>query len=355
MGTDKWEEKEVTLVELSKARAKCQIEINKTSGTKMETLVNAVKDWWAAYKDWERADTFDDAYYDSRMTIRTYNPKVGKDKSKWDLVHKETVGKPSVMDAQKKVGKKMKWDVSMEGIIKRTKPWNWDDAAPVQVSNKYVDGLHELCASLLDPQRGISRQVFHTLLGSGAKDGVLSVFMPLPQMEDLKLFADLELISKRPGKSLAMLFLMRDVRSRMTRLSQAHHQDMGSSSFASKPKSITHPGFHQGVSTTEKYFKRVNGKLKPRFKKATKEYRDKLTYQAIRYKEILGRKENKGTRYNEVIISYRKHANPMFPMFAEWDLENERHRVLKLRGKDFEYTGAIVTDKYGYFSKADIV
>ena len=211
----------------------------------------------------------------------------------------------------------------------RTIPSNCFEA-PVQMAAKYKLGLHDLSASLLNPKKKISEQLYLSLnLG---KNGAFVVFMPLPEMADLAIYDTLDSLTKSPVHNVGMLFLMRDIRSRMTRLTQAPHGDMGAQAFALKPESKSFPKMGYGVSGytgDEATLRGVKGKIGT-------EGLLGLKNKAVKYNEILKTQTGK---YNEIIIAYRQHANKEeFPKFAQWDFGKKKYRVLKLDGKDFKNT-----------------
>ncbi len=319
---------------LIEKRGKCLDALESYTEGNWNTLRPSVEAWWKAYKKWEKGDTWKKAREEGRLTIRVYNPPDSTPSTKWETSHTSSLGKDSVKKAQVKHGDQA-WDVSARGIYLRTIPSNCFEA-PVQMAAKYQLGLHDLSASLLKPNVKISEQLYLRL--DNGKNGAFAVFMPLPDMADLFIYDTLETLTKSPVHNVGILFLMRDIRSRMTRLAQAHHADMGAKAFASKPDSKSFPKFGYGASdyTGEDKLRGVNGNIGAQGLLELKK-------KAVWYKEILAKQT---TRYNEIVIAYREHANKKeFPKFAQWDFDQKKYKVLSLVGKNFVDTIEWLDDK----------
>lgn len=294
-------------------------------------LVQAVVAWFGAYKTWEAGDTIGKAFHDQRLTIRTYAPP-GK-QSKWDTVYADNQTKAG--------GRTTSWagspqDVSGAGVFARTHASNFAPGA----SRKYAVGLHDLSASLLDPEQDISVQLFHKLesINKESKlptmDGAPVIFMPLPKEADIQLFHLLNARTKLWREEWPRLYeLICIYRARMTRIKQAYEYDIGAG-FAAQPRAKPEPGkpnvkFKYGVGEKIKV---VGGPTVPI--KTTPGVNDEATLKAnaLSYKRILRDSPTRGT-YNEITISYRQHANRKFPQAALWNFARKEFNCFSIDGK----------------------
>lgn len=308
--------------------------------------------WWQAYKEWEANDTFEKAFQQDRMTIRTYNPDKKGSSTKWNTTWPTTV----IKDKNSKTSNiNVKCNVSGNGVILRTKSSNF-----FPFSSKNECGLHDLSASLLNSKKRISDQIYHNLTLTNTH-GARSVFMPLPLEEDLQLISLLnDIVQRVPFRYTSQLGrLVKEYNSKMTRLWQASPRDLGAGNYITDPDNLTYPDIKYGV----------NGKFrnsKGQIVRATTSDLYRLKMNAIQYKRILPKMSNYSNTpplfsksaqsstntesaaaaaarlgdapppptmqasssqanraYNEVVITYREHANPDFPMFGEWRIIKE--------------------------------
>lgn len=297
-------------------------------------LVERVIEWFSAYKTWEATDTIGKAFHDRRLTIRTYN-KPEETGSKWNVTY--------ASNQTKDAGRTRDWagqpqDVSGRSVFARTNPLHF---APGP-GEKYSLGLHDLSASLLDPEKDISNQLYHAL-NTEAKDGSYVIFMPLPDEEDLQLFHDLNTRAKDLRAELpAFHDLIRLYRSRITRIKQAYEYDIGAG-FSATPRVAQVAGkpevkFKYGVGEKLK----VVGKILP--VNTTPGLNDEavLKRNALSYRRILRESPTKG-KYNEITISYRQHASPRFPQAAIWRFARREFECVKIDGKGEDR--AIIRDR----------
>ena len=174
-----------------------EIETNKDRSTAV--LISLVKMWWREFKRWEREETVSRAFYDSRMSIRTYNPEGSS--SKWNTIRNSVMATPVGQSGSEQF--EGTYDVSGKGVKERTNPENFYHDAKTK-SLKYKLGLHDLSASLLNPAQKISAQLYHGL-SRKEKDKALAVFMPLPEPEDISLFDILNSVAKKyPNSSVSI-------------------------------------------------------------------------------------------------------------------------------------------------------
>ncbi len=295
--------------------------------------VESVVEWFQAYKTWEAGDTVGKAFHSCRLTIRTYI-KPGETGSKWNLKYAANQTKDS---SGTKEWEGWPQDVSGKAVIARTNPLNF---APGP-SQKYSLGLHDLSASLLDPHRNISEQLYHAL-NREDKDGSYAIFMPLPIEGDLQLFDRLNRMAKRIREDRPRLYeLIQIYRSRMTRIKQAYEYDIGAG-FSATPRKKPAEGkpdvaFKYGVGSTIK----VIGKGLTRPEEGVNDA-PTLMANALSYKKILLESATKG-KYNEITIAYRQHANPRFPQAAIWSFGAKEFKCFMIDGKG--EAGTLIKDR----------
>lgn len=298
-------------------------------------LVNAVIDWFGAYKTWEATDTIEKAFRSKRLTIRTYVKPDGSG-SKWNVVRTGSQTTSSEGVVQTREG--YPYDVSGKGVMARTNPLNFSPGA----SRKYSIGLHDLSASLLDPAKSISTQLYHAL-DKELHDGDYAIFMPLPIEEDIQLFDAINRYGKKHRDEFPRLYdLIAVYRARMTRIKQAYEYDIGAGFKETERvrKVDNKPDFKikYGVGTKIK----VIGKPLP--VPTTQGLNDEaeLSRKALSYKEILESSPTRG-KYNEITIAYRQHASPNFPQATIWDFNRKVFVCFTCEGKGA--SGTTITDQ----------
>jgi hypothetical protein len=251
--------------------------------------------WFLDYKKWEQRDTFSRAFAESRMTIR-----YGKRGVKETLPMKAVpVGRDGVR------GPSQDWEgfqlgIGMYHVWQRTIPENF-----YPHSQKVQQGLYDMSASLLDPQRNISEQTFAKSNVTGAK----FVFMPLSDPKDQQVFQRLNTLAKWVGDANPDLHrLARIIRALMTRIKFAYERDIGTNFGAYEPTNQDNPKFKYGPGAILKTAQHPIGRG------ITQDDVIELRENARHFKRILT-----GTgATNEIVIAYRQHAGD-FPVFAEWN------------------------------------
>ena len=152
--------------------------------------------WFMHFKNWERAETFDRAMTESRMTIRMApmrpdrKPWVSRTGEKGDVFINASVG----------------------GISEMQTPKNFID------KRKNELGLHDVSAVLLRPNLALSPQLF-------TKPDRIPVFMPIPQHEDLQLFHEIAGVAKANRAGPIYQFYV-EARARMTRIKYGSDTDI---------------------------------------------------------------------------------------------------------------------------------
>lgn len=228
-------------------------------------------------------------------------------------------------------------DNTRQGIVKRLDPDNFQKVAGY--SNKYDLGLLDLSASLLDPKRKIATQIYKT------QDPCQAVFMPVPLKEDAAMFYRLNEIAKKLSGRSWFLFLMRRIKGSMTRIKLAQEDDMHTAIVQidkgdgrvhyrygitgstmdrtpqgqdSAPEIVTEPPPQTPVFSgapppppggPPPLKKKEEGKLTPLSAETLK----KRIEDRVRYENLF-----RGEGYNEIVLAYRSHGNPEFPIFVDW-------------------------------------
>ena len=291
-----------------------------------------VVDWWDAYQKFERDDTFDTAWSEQRMSLRwcgrglDYSFK-GVEATRIDTGESVTYGK-------------LISNVGVKGVMARLDPKVFLPYAG-GVSRKTELGLHDLSASILRSNAPITTQLFNAgsfakktptqirdvlkELQKASKGEPYYVFMPLSKPADQKVFHFLNDLAKQKRDS-PLYPLVREIRSKMTRVKLACEHDMGTGFLAAKPDNAVNPKFRYGHQKTTKT-RASSGLLVPGVENSPELIAARKS-QAMAYDEML--KKAKGV--NEVTIAYRYHdshkgAGERFPLAAELTVRN-------LNGKD---------------------
>lgn len=304
-------------------------------GAPLPVLVNRVIDWFGAYKTWEATDTIEKAFRSKRLTIRTYIKPDGAG-SKWNMVR--TGSQTTSPDGTVQMREGYPYDVSGKGVMYRTNPLNFSPEA----NKKYSIGLHDLSASLLDPAKNISEQLYHAL-NRELHDGDYAIFMPIPLEEDFQLFDSINKYAKQHRDDLPRFHeLVSIYRARMTRIKQAYEYDIGAG-FKESPRIKPVPGkpdfkIKYGVGTKIK----VKGNPLPVATTAGVNDEPTLTAKALTYKQILDEAPTRG-KYNEITLSYRQHASPNFPQATIWDFGRKLFTCFICEGKGV--AGKTISDR----------
>jgi hypothetical protein len=134
-----------------------------------------ILDWWRSYKQWEACDTFNVAFRENRMSVRTFDTGFSKQVNKKISSIDLTAGRffedskykklgPNQRDEATKTLQKVKTEEGGKVVEKIKLPENYwanrgiDSDAFANPANfatrnsKYDNGLHDLSASLLNPR-----------------------------------------------------------------------------------------------------------------------------------------------------------------------------------------------------------
>jgi hypothetical protein len=338
-------------------------------------LKTYVDEWWKLYKEWEKKDSLEAAYHDQRLTVKgtstmddaiearvkkadetppgpddTWKFKSSKPE-KFDKPVKELPGK--LAGRFKQVPEQYKIVKTNLSIVKRLNPENFNPPPDEKASGKEVEsrktelGLHDLSAGLMNRDVPISKQQFKT-----PGDNQIYVFMPLSAAGDQAVFQNINELAKANRVEQPDFYkTVRDIRSKMTRISLAAEHDMATSFIlvGQKPSGRPKFKFTLGARTDVSVEDKQKGLLKSNtdfgeekvlsvnFKtgegghEVTTRLREARRNAAINFQElVLG----KLLRYGEVVVAYRKHAGD-FPVFAKFDTK----RTLWIVGTIDETTG----------------
>jgi hypothetical protein len=250
-------------------------------GESWKALKPAIDEWKSRLKQFEKADTFEAAFKDRRMTGRQIN----------------TAGRGGDFDVRRVHGgvdRKMKLARDVPSIRTRMNPTNFYNSGK---SSKNRLGLHDLSASLLNPATNISHQLKHY------QDAVV-LFMPVPPEDDLRILAALAKLDDRDEAEI------RQLKSEITRLKLAQSSDMGTVYVDVSTGRFAPGKFRYGITGTIIRAKGTTGQ------DATAEELAARRTNALKYKSIL---DDDLASVNEVVIAYRKHESSLFPMFGKWD------------------------------------
>jgi len=262
-------------------------------------LVPKIIEWWQGFKKNEEKETFNRAFTANRMTARQI-----------DLGGRG--GTFQVDTPDKTPGRFMALARGPKGVEERLKPSNFLSG---QENEK---GLHDLSASLLDGALPIYSQLKHY-------ENSVVLFMPVPEEDDLKIFAALSQLPDRDEE------VLRAMGAQMTLLKLAQASDMGTT-FADLSEEGGPDKFRYGHTGT--IIRAKGGIGKP----ATPAEIKARATNALEYKKIL----TAGiTIVNEVVMAYRQHASKLFPMYGRWD---EQAKVFHVLTKDLKPIGYRVTN-----------
>lgn len=285
-----------------------------------EELMGCFQNWFNDLKLWEAQDTFSQAFRDKRMTIRQVNIG-GTARGGAFEVNKVKSDNPKVPVGRTKITlARGVGDIAARGVPKNF----FDPVTKARMKNEL--GLHNLSASLLDPQRPISSQI-------KKYQEVVACFMPVPQEVDLRLFQLLKDMSKS-GAIVGKEDEISAMRTRLTRIKRAQASDMGTKYV--DVSQTDEPNIQYGITGTIIRERGTIGKAAKPDELANR------THNALNYKSIL---EEMVTTVNEIVMVYRSHPSPLFPMFACWSEVDKIYFVLDV---NLEPTGMSVTDSGVY-------
>jgi hypothetical protein len=290
-----------------------------------------IETWWKAYKNWESADTFKQAFLDNRMTVRTFDGTFSKQVSKSFPKGELSVerffadGQYTACGEQQQKEHSQKFKTKPEHL-KYHAQRGIDSSAFANPENfvsrkkKYEEGLHDLSASLLNSKFPIFQQVHHQWV-----QGAHYSFLPVSWPDDQEVLYRLAQLAKSLKATLPALDeLVRGYRAAMTRVKLAQDSDMAIG-YTAVP--IENPGdgpayklrYGLGNKTNSVEVTGVDqeGKLLTKRNTLTvtaQVYADRKK-SALNFREILLSKYAVKGLKNEIVIAMRHHAGP-FPVYA---------------------------------------
>ncbi|WP_321470587.1 hypothetical protein [uncultured Paludibaculum sp.] len=299
-------------------------------GAKWEVLRPLVQRWWSELKSWEAADTFAAAFQDDRMTVRQIN--VGSTARGGDFAI------PNLYSSEKEHERTISLARDVAGVKERFTPANFYNPSTLKRAKNEL-GLHDLSASLLSHKKPIREQLKHY-------EDVVALFVPVPMEEDHALFYTLNQMGKNELSDGA--HEIRIMRSQLTRIKLAQGSDMGTTY-----RDMSQPGSDQGkirYGVTGTVIKRGEGQKSKASDATEQELKDRRS-NALKYKRILNVIFNPGEKIvNEIVMAYRSHSAPQFPMFAQWD---KPRRFFRLIDSDtLQPTGPVITNTGQYLTQA---
>ena len=288
--------------------------------------------WWGHFQAWERDESFARAFFDNRIAIKELKNKV------------QVVGGPNsnitfgaavdyALGAARTPLPSHLYDTGVSGMVNRVKPENFytkasapqkkvygraaQNLAPVTKEGESLKnklGLHDMSMSLMNCKKAISAQTFTDLLNPD-KDDRYVIFVALAQPEDQAVFYDLNDNAKAVRDTNPAFYAkVRKLRAEITRVKLAWDYDMGSNFIALRPDDKVKPKLRYGMIGGKK----LPGVVLP--VAANDGDRELAKSQARDYKSIL---KTQTQKYNEITVAIRKHQNPMFPIFTQWNFETK--------------------------------
>lgn len=317
-----------------------------------------ITNWWSAYEDWEALDTFNLAVSEHRMTMRsfgsTFSDQVKKtipmniadqnrffaNSDRGTLSGAEQRRHRELFDAAvappkssspfgSKVGEKvapLPYARPNRGIDTSAfaNPDNFKSRA-----DKYRLGLHDVSVCLLIPNNDVRAQSHHP-----EEKNPLFCFLPISSDKDQFVIYKLARYAKRIGTTIPDLStLIRDYRSKMTRVKLANHYDVGSGLIA-----VPTPNRDDKLPYKVTYT--VGNTLKIREEEKHKYSPDQLTKdgKAIyvnaevlrsRQRAYFEQKASLLHTGNEFVIAQRRHKG-QFPVYAVY--QGDRLDVFEIAG-----------------------
>jgi hypothetical protein len=292
--------------------------------------------WWTAYKAFERQETWHRAYFDDRMSVRTFDAgfmnqvskKIGTDifNIPTNRIYADSNYTPLSKEdkIEHKAGVRDYWAYRGIDSSPFENPENF-----VSRDAKYKAGVHDQSASLLNHIHPIFAADFDKGGQVHSKsDGAHFSFLPISTEEDQELLYNLVRCAKYL-KNHQLYTMVRCYRAEMTRIKLAGEEDLGVG-FVAVP--VANPGtgskykLRYGMKTGESYLAR---------KEAVRKFKQILNKQVGPYK-------------NEIVVAVRKHEGP-FPIYAKrfnqelhcYTIENGR---MRFTGRKISIMGAISWD-----------
>lgn len=284
-----------------------------------------VRRWFADLKMAESDEKFQEAFLDSRMTVRCIlqTRQTGHYSEKVPIRgHEGEGGVRTVKTMQGVAGIKARMNSSNFSVEGR------------ENREKYEKGLFDVSAVLLDGTRSMKlggdlspNQMYRTT------GDTLYVFMPVSSEQDMLIFCMLNLLAKSERTtSQGLKAFVGIMKSRLTRIKFAFEGDAGCKFLDFAPKGEPLPKFRYGFG------KMMKGDIDD-----TEIRRRKRA--AMEYKSIL-----RGNNRNEIVLAYRQHGTlgkpSSFPVFAKGVFVPKTQGAPGACGSCGSHKGFVVVDDY---------
>lgn len=302
-------------VDLMRERLKQEIVLDEPFSVERARRVDrAAMDWFHAYKEWERDDKFLDAVRDKRMCIsqRGMNTVIGDGNPAYlGVKDHDKQGKGT----QKVLYKELTYRTGVDSVKDRLNPSNFGSNSGPITRTKYKLGLHDLSASLMNPDKPTIKEQARWDLDGSKKDWPI-IFMPLPPHADIAVYRLLGALHKewrKDGHDL-LITTLDHIRRRFTRVQLAQDSDMGAGLINMYTRGSGDPNrakFRYGMADVQSVEK--SGSWVPVFQKGISVAR---RAKALEYQSILSSQQGSS---NEIVVAFRQHASPRFPIITQWD------------------------------------
>jgi hypothetical protein len=299
-----------------------------------------IENWWKAYEDWEKQDTFNVAVSERRMTMRSFGPEFSRQVSKTIPMNIADDKRFYANSARQKVPDAIAARRDFNQAVTSglyAKPNRGIDssafAVPANFSSraeKYKLGLHDISVKMLIPgsgwyteariaqpqsvgnpdNKGFKAQSHHS--GTRETDKPHFSFLPVSKPEDQYVIYKLIQCAKKIGSDIPDFeTLIRGYRSSMTLVKLSNHYDMGTGYIAIEtkgPKDTLPYKVTYGIGNTTKRRAEEGGGLIG------------VTAEILKARKQAYFKHNANVMKigNEVVIAMRKHRGP-FPVLAFYD------------------------------------
>ena len=272
------------------------------------TLLPLVNTWFEVLKKWEEEDTFFDSFRDNRMTMRVTKVTAQQGNTKPPNVYqlkRPAQGEPYAADRRAGM---VEVDSGIQKLNRADIKARFTPSNFAKAGDKYKLGLLELPATLLTKERLILKQGY-PINGTGA----FGVFVPLPLQEDHALFYTLNDWAKGREEAAPR---MREIRNRLTRLKLGQSDDMhsGMAKVVGRADDRFHYryGYYGVKDVTDE-----QTHIKKKVYSGVDEIRNRLSVR-MHYQSVLAGMSTADGSYNEIVLAYREHKNPLFPLFVDW-------------------------------------
>ena len=301
-------------------------------------VLEAVNNWWIAYKEWEKADTFETAFIEKRMTARTIKFETEHTSLKMTRESEPEKGKQDV------IGKS---STGITAMAQRMDPTKFVSDTG-RTSSKYDFGLHDMSSSLLHPERPIGSQLYGWGFKTDSqavttKSSMYVVFMPVAKTDDMALLSALNKAAKEMRKDAGAVYeRVRDIKSQFTRIKFADKDDSHIGFVDVSAKTAIRGKYRYGLSNAEAEKGIVDSETK------LKRRGDALMYTGIletaKERSLRTGTSEKTKFYNEIIVAYRKHESPVYPVYTRW--VGASFQVVQIAGKSMvDVPGKTISDK----------